>query len=180
MVSYPWRVSKPPKPRGVLRAARGVLLAVSSAGLAITAHALANGSRPDTGLTLVLALLVGWIGAALAERTRRFPGVLAVLGASQLAMHVVLTGLMGHLEPSGAMILAHAGATVVTAILLRHAESMLLAAATSLRFLLPVVWRPATVPAGPVPVPVRGQDDPPLISVLIRRIQGKRGPPGDS
>jgi hypothetical protein len=163
-----------------LRTVRGGLLALASAGLAITAHALAGGGPPDTAVTLVLTGLVGWTGAALAEKTRGPIGVLAVLGTAQLAMHLVLSGLMAHAAPSGGMFLTHAAATAVTAVVLSHAETMLLAAAASLLLLVPVVWRPAPVPAGPAPLPIRPAADEPTVSVLLRRIHRRRGPPARS
>jgi hypothetical protein len=156
---------------------RGVLLAVSSAGLAITAHALAGGGAPDTALTLLVTVLVGWIGAGLAEKTRGPLGVLAVLGGAQVAMHLVMSGLMSHGLPSWGMVLAHAGATAATALLLTHAESVLLAAAASIRRLLPVVHRCVPVPAGPAPVPISTTGGTSLISELVRRVHGRRGPP---
>jgi hypothetical protein len=157
---------------------RGGLLALCSAGLAITAHALADGGLPDTSLTLVLTALIGWTGAALAEKTKGPLGVLAVLGVAQLAMHLVLTELMGHMSaPRPEMYLAHAAATVVTAGLLAHAESMTRLAVARLWLLLPVVWRPAPVAAGPDLVPVPPPADTPTLSVLLRRVHGRRGPP---
>lgn len=156
---------------------RGALLATSSAGLAVMAHTLADGDLPDASMTVVLTLVVGWAGAALAKKTTGFRGVLAALGAAQLGMHVVLTGLMGHLVPSGGMMLAHTGATVATALLQAHAEAMLLAAAASLWFLLPVVWRPAPVPARPGRPQVRPRAGSPLASVLLTRVHRRRGPP---
>jgi hypothetical protein len=172
------RVRKRPRQRSALRTARGVFVAFSSAGLAITAHALAGGGLPDTALTLLLTALIGWIGGALAEKTEGPIGVLAVLGTAQLGMHLVLTVLMGHMGPVRAdMYLAHAGATVLTAALLTYAESMLRAAVASLWLLLPVVWRPAPVPAGPAPAPVPSPLETPHISVVLRRVHGRRGPP---
>lgn len=154
-----------------------MLLAVSNAGLAITAHTLADGSPPNTALTLVLTGCVGWIGAALAERTSGPCGVLAVLSAAQLGMHLVLSGLMGHLVPSAGMMLAHAVATCLTAFLLAHAESLLLAAASTLLLLLPVVWGPAPVPALLARAPIPSPSDVGLLTVLLRRVHGRRGPP---
>lgn len=159
---------------------RGGLLALASAGLAITAHALAGGGPPDTAMTLVLIGLVSWAGAALAEKTRGPVGVLAVLGTAQLAMHLVLSGLMAHAMPSGGMLLTHAAATAATAVLLAHAETMLLVAAASVLLLLPVVWRPAPVRGGPAPLPVRPAGDESAVSVLLRRIHRRRGPPARS
>ncbi|MTD58307.1 hypothetical protein GKO32_30645 [Amycolatopsis sp. RM579] len=157
---------------------RGILLALCSAGLGITAHALADGSLPDATGTLVLTVLIGWVGAALAEKTKGPLGVLAVLGVAQLAMHLVLTELMEHSAPAQpAMYVAHAIATVLTAGLLTHAESMARIAVASLWLLMPVVWRPAPVPAAPRQVPAESVADVPLLSVLLRRVHGRRGPP---
>ncbi|WP_407652809.1 hypothetical protein [Amycolatopsis cynarae] len=154
------------------------MLAVSSAGLAMTAHALAGGGMPDTALTLLLTALVGWTGAALADRTRGVFGLLAVLGVAQLGMHLVLSSLMSHqTAPGTGMYLAHAGATVLTGLLLAHAESMLQAAVAGLRLLLPVLRGPLPVPPGPVPVPLPAPGDTPLVSVVFRRVHGRRGPP---
>ncbi|SFJ56705.1 hypothetical protein SAMN05421835_106271 [Amycolatopsis sacchari] len=172
-------MNRPRARHGASRVARGALLALSSAGLAITAHALADGGLPDTALTLLLTALIGWIGSALAERTRGPLGVLAVLGTAQLAMHLVLTGLMDHGTATPGMYLAHAVATALTAGLLSHAESMLRVGVARLWLLLPVVWHPAPVAAGPVPVPVPAPDVP-LVSVLLRRVHGRRGPPARS
>ncbi|WP_342668905.1 hypothetical protein [Amycolatopsis taiwanensis] len=173
-------MSRRQKQRHALHRMRGVLLTFSNAGLAITAHTLAGGGLPDTSLTLVLTGLLGWIGAALAEKTKGPLGVLTVLATAQLGMHLVLGGLMDHLTPSAGMILTHAAATSVTAFLLAHAESMLLAAAAGLLLILPVVWRPAPVPPGAAGVPVRSPGDTPLLSVLLRRVHGRRGPPARS
>ncbi|GAB2979991.1 hypothetical protein GCM10017788_14980 [Amycolatopsis acidiphila] len=160
------------------RGLRGGLLALSSAGLAITAHALAGGGMPDTALTLLLTVLIGWMGAALAEKTKGPLGVLAVLGVAQTAMHLVLTELMGHMtSPRPEMYLAHAVATVLTAVLLAHAESMARLAVAGLWLLLPVVWRPAPVAGAPVLIPVTPAADTPTLSVLLRRVHRRRGPP---
>ncbi|KAA9166923.1 hypothetical protein FPZ12_000695 [Amycolatopsis acidicola] len=160
---------------------RGGLLALSSGGLAVTAHALGGGGCPDTALTLLLTCLVGWIGAALAEKTRGPLGVLAVLGTAQLGMHLVLTELMAHHGPThAAMYLAHAMATVLTGLLLAHAETMLRGAAATLWLLLPVVWRAAPVSAGPDLAPVPSPENTPLIGVVLNRVHGRRGPPRNS
>ncbi|WP_020669001.1 hypothetical protein [Amycolatopsis nigrescens] len=166
------------------------MLAVSAAALAVTAHAAAGGGVPDVSLTLLLTVLIGWVATSLAGRTRGLPGILAVLGAAQLIMHLVLTELMGHsghsglgVPPAGLMTLAHVLATAGTALLLAHAERMLLAVAAGLRLLLPVLWRHAPVPHGParalpgVPDAAPGHLE---MSVLLRRVCARRGPPACS
>lgn len=157
---------------------RGWLLALSSAGLAITAHALGGGGLPDASLTVLLTALAGWTGSALAEKTSSALGVLAVLGTAQLGMHVVLTDLAGSMHHSSPdMYLAHAAATAVTAVLVARAEAMLRIAVARLRVWLPVAWRQAPVPAGPVPSPVPRPPDAPVASVVLSRVHGRRGPP---
>lgn len=159
------------------RAVRGGLLAFSSAALAVSAHALGHGGLPDTGLTLLLTGLVGWVGAALAERTRGPLGLLGVLAAAQAGMHLVLGVLLGHGGETGAMLVAHAGATVVTAVIQAHAESMLRTAVARLRPWLPVVWRSAPVAAAPTVRCTPWTPAPPVLPVLLRRVHGRRGPP---
>ncbi|NKQ53381.1 hypothetical protein HFP15_10860 [Amycolatopsis sp. K13G38] len=157
---------------------RGVLLASSSAGLAVTAHALADGELPNTALTLLLTALVGWTGSALAEKVRGPLGILAVLGVAQAAMHLVLTELAGHMGPAHAdMYLTHATATAVTALLVARAEWMLRVAVSRLGLLPLVVRGQPPVPAGPAPAPVVCAPDVPLMSVLLKRVHGRRGPP---
>lgn len=171
-------MSKPPARPGASRLLRGGLLALCSAGLATTAHALAGGGLPDASLTLLLTGLIGWTGAALAEKTKGPLRVLAVLGTAQLAMHLVLGELMGHgTQAHLNMYLAHAAATVLTAALLSHAETMVRFAVARLWLLLPVVWRPAPVlTTGALSLAATAVDTT-LISVLLRRVHGWRGPP---
>lgn len=159
---------------------RGGLLAFSSAALAVSAHALGHGGFPDTGLTLLLTGLVGWIGAALADRTRGPLGLLGVLAAAQTGMHLVLGVLMGHGGETVAMLCAHAGATVLTALIQAHAESMLHTAVARLRPWLPVVWRAAPVAVAPVVRSTPWAPAAPVLPVLLRRVHGRRGPPRTS
>ncbi|SFP88352.1 hypothetical protein SAMN05421810_103728 [Amycolatopsis arida] len=160
---------------------RGTLLAGAAAVLAVTAHAAADGGLPNLSLTLLLTALIGWTATALADQARGAPGILAVLGCAQLLMHLVLTELANHhTGTSGGpgMLASHAGATLLTALLLARAEALLLVVAASARRLLPVAWHPAPVPAGPVPRPVPvPTGETPVVSVVLRRVCGRRGPP---
>ncbi|MEU3272117.1 hypothetical protein ABZ639_14830 [Saccharomonospora sp. NPDC006951] len=158
--------------------ARGCLLAGSSAGLAITAHSAADGTVPHLPTAILLTALIGWVSTATADRTKGLPGILLVLGTGQLLMHLSLGGASGHFVGGFGMTAGHALATVATALLLSHAESLLLIAVAALRKLSPVVWLP--VPVGtPVTLPglgrtgVRGQ----FIAVMLRRVCRRRGPP---
>ncbi|WP_406639938.1 hypothetical protein [Amycolatopsis sp. WGS_07] len=177
-------MSTPARHRGALAAVRGGLLALSSASLAVTAHAAADGGLPDPALTLLLTGLLGWTATALAGRARGPLGTVAVLGGGQLVMHLVLTTLGGH-DPSGAapsdgwaMTAAHAVATLLTALVLARADAMLLAVLHVVRVILPLLVRPLPVPAaaGGVARP-RAVRVVPLLSVELRRVRGRRGPP---
>ncbi|MFE3174549.1 hypothetical protein ACFXPA_44270 [Amycolatopsis sp. NPDC059090] len=181
-------MSTPARHRGALAAVRGGLLALSSASLAVTAHAAADGGLPDPALTLLLTGLLGWTATALAGRARGPLATIAVLGGGQLVMHLVLTTLGGH-DPSGAaaapdgwaMTAAHAVATLLTALVLARADAMLLAVLRVVRVILPLLIRPL-----PVPVAAAGIARPraagavPLLSVELRRVRGRRGPPEGS
>jgi hypothetical protein len=187
LVSYPGRVSKPLNEGSSLRNVRGVLLAVSSAVLAVSAHAVADGGTPGALPTLVLTALIGWVSTQVADRIHGLPGILAVLSAAQLVMHTVLTALAPHghghpAEPAtSVMLLTHAGAVVLVATLLAHAESMLRAALACLRRLLPVVFTAAPVPAeAPAKPAPRAPEARRAESVLLRRVCARRGPPAVS
>jgi hypothetical protein len=170
-----------------LRAVRGGLLAVSSAVLAVSAHTLADGSLPDLPMTVLLTVMVGWTATALAAKARGPVATIAILGAAQLVMHVVLSTLALHSDThtvsSGAMsgltmTATHTVATILTALLVTRADAMLLTVLNAMRLLLPPVWRAAPVPDTvlapiPVPVPEIGQ----LVSELFRSTLGRRGPP---
>lgn len=170
-----------------LRVVRGGLLGVSSGALAVSAHALGDGGLPDASLTLVLMVLIGWTATALAAKTKGLTGILAVLGTGQILMHLVLTVLMTHSEHQAAgpvvvhgmtMTAAHTGATLVTALLVTRVEALLRAVIGVMRMLLPIVWLPSPVPAAapkpPLVLPAGASE---LAGVLIRRVNGRRGPP---
>jgi hypothetical protein len=170
---------------GASRVVRGALLAGSSAALAVSAHVLADGGLPDAPLTLLLTVLIGWTASALAAKTTGILGTVAVLGAGQLLMHLVLSTLMvhpashvGEAMPGGVMAATHTGATIVTALLVVRAEAMLRAAANAMRLLLPKISRALSVPAAaaqPTLVLPAGAER--LLDVLFRHLHGRRGPP---
>jgi hypothetical protein len=156
---------------GASRVARGALLAGSSAALAVSAHVLADGGLPDAPLTVLLTVLIGWTATALAAKTTGILGTVAVLGAGQLLMHLVLSTLMVHSA-------THTGATIVTALLVVRAEAMLRAAASAMRLLLPKIFRALSVPAAAVqPTLVLPAGAGRLLDVLFRDLHGRRGPP---
>ncbi|MEC3982110.1 hypothetical protein [Amycolatopsis sp. H20-H5] len=161
------------------------MLAVSSAALTITAHAVADGGMPDPALTLLLTALIGWTAAALAGKARGPLATAAVLGGGQVVMHLVLTSLDTHAGMSGAamgggmtMTAAHGSATILLALLLARADALLLTVLSCLRALLPLVHRPLPVPvAAPSPVLALPAGPGHLLDVVLCRVQGRRGPP---
>ncbi|MCG8917567.1 hypothetical protein L6E12_17425 [Actinokineospora sp. PR83] len=167
------------------RAPRAVLLGFSSTALAVAAHGMAGGRVPDTAVTVALTALVGWAGSAVAERHHGLVPMLALLGTSQLSLHVLLTHIADTHpgEPGGPafstplMLATHAAATLLTAVLLTRASTAFAAVAAALRGLVRAIavvlstWSPA-----PSPAPVEPDPDH-LISAVLRRSLGRRGPP---
>jgi hypothetical protein len=165
---------------------RGLLLASSSAALAVAAHGLGGGTVADSGFAVLLAALLTWGGMSLASRGGAV-GLVVVLGATQASQHVLLSELAsGHgKDPAvfdgSTMVAAHVVATVLTAILLTRAGVALSAITAALAWLLgqlralvagPVTPRPATVGTS---LPARPG---PLLEVLLRQVCARRGPPG--
>ncbi|ANN22391.1 hypothetical protein SD37_41365 [Amycolatopsis orientalis] len=165
------------------------MLGVSSAALAVTAHVLGDGEVPDTAMTLLLTVLIGWNAAALAAKARGPVATIIDLGAGQVVMHLVLSSLSSHelahnapapAPASGglAMTVAHVVATLVTALLLAKADGLLLGVLACLRALVPFILGALPVPARPA-APVLGRPAGPghLVRVDLRRVHGRRGPP---
>jgi len=180
-------MSDPARRPAVLGATRGALLAVSAGTLSVTAHRLVDGGLPDPAMTVLLTGLFGWTAAALARKARGPVATVALLGAAQLVMHLLLTTLASHRAhaPSATpgttgigMTAAHVVATVLTALLLARADTMLLTVLAVLRAILPRLLTPLPVPAAaPALVPARTAAPGHLVGVDLRRIHGRRGPP---
>ncbi|WP_018686952.1 hypothetical protein [Actinokineospora enzanensis] len=171
---------------------RGVLLGAVTAALAVSAHGMAGGGVPDTAVTLALTGLVGWAGTALADsRAGRVSGPLttmAVLGISQLGLHVLLTYVLGPHEAIHAghsappvdarlMVATHVVATVLSALLLTHAGTALTTTAAAVTGLIrALVPPPRPIPHRPAARPV---DVTPghLLAVVLREVCARRGPP---
>ncbi|MEU8630854.1 hypothetical protein AB0C38_01705 [Amycolatopsis sp. NPDC048633] len=162
------------------------MLAVCAAALSVTAHRLADGGLPDPAMTVLLTGLFGWTASALARKARGTVATITLLGAAQLVMHLLLTTLAGHQDmhttaggTGPGMVLAHAFATLVTALLLARADATLLTVLNVLRAILPRLLTP--LPVGelraPALVPARTTSPGHLVGVDLRRIRGRRGPP---
>ncbi|NAZ73823.1 hypothetical protein GTQ99_00050 [Kineococcus sp. T13] len=195
-----------PAPRGpghgALRVLRAGALAATVVGLAAVAHVAAGGLLP--GPLVLGAVGVLALSACLALAGRRFGArtVVLLLGGGQLLLHEVLAACSvrtvdvashGHHQewvPLGAdavaatsagaaMAAAHAGATVLAAVLLLHAEGLLWSLWTWLqplrRVLLVLLRFVAPRPPRTAEPPVRPRPR----SVLARRVR-RRGPPRGS
>lgn len=154
--------------------------------LTLTAHASADGGTPDPSLAVAIAGLVGWVSTALADRVR-LPGIIATLVLAQLVMHFALTTLhtphqhaVGPLVDPLTMVTAHAAATVLLAVLIRYAERGLVVVVSSLQRLLPAVVEPLPVPVGAAPAVLVPAFAGTHTEVLLRRVNGRRGPPSGS
>ncbi|MFC5056654.1 hypothetical protein [Saccharothrix xinjiangensis] len=163
------------------RFARAVLLSVTSAALSVTAHGLAGGRIAEFAGALPVTLLIAFAGTSLAERGRGPWSVLAALGLAQAAQHALFNlghhaGGSGHGFDPVAMTTAHAVAVLLTGLLLVRADAALRALATTASRLLPTppaALAPVGPPRPPAPAPVVDR----LVSVLLRRVHGRRGPP---
>jgi hypothetical protein len=171
----------------------GWLLALSSTGLAITAHGLAGGGMPDTALVIPITALIALGGTAMAARLRGSLVLVPTVGLIQLGLHLVLSqhayihGAHRMAPPpvnGTAMLAGHALATVAVAILLARASTGLARFASAVSWLRSRLGGPWLVPV-PVPaaigatavVPARPG---PLLEIVLRRVRARRGPPGNS
>jgi hypothetical protein len=168
----------------------GWLLALSSTGLAVTAHGVAGGGLPDTALLLPLTALIAWGATALAGRLRGVPALFGTLAVVQLGLHLLLSQ-SGYAHPShppgpgpvngAAMLAGHALAILVTAVLLSRACAGLAAVTSAIARLfgrlrvprLPFATGPAAIGRTSA-VPARPG---PLLEIQLRRVCARRGPP---
>ncbi|WP_199440638.1 hypothetical protein [Umezawaea beigongshangensis] len=171
-----------PAPTRVLR---GVLLAVTSSALTVTAHGVGGGSPSEFLPALPLAVLAGAASTALADRRRDARSVLLVLGAAQIAQHALLTSVGRHqhagrepLIDPWQMTAAHALAALLTGLLLARADRALLSLVAAVSRLVPrrLAPPPASAPlrVGAAPVDLRPHV---LAGALLCRVHGRRGPP---
>lgn len=160
---------------------RGVAVGAVSTTLAVAAHATGGGMPPDAPSLLVLLGLGTVLGAASGTvawlRSARL-GLLGLLGAGQLAAHLLLevSAMHAHVPPSPTMVLAHAGAVVVAAVLVGLAERVGPACAAALARALPVLLAPLVVRprAASLPAPVAS---PAIRQLLVTTSLARRGPP---
>ncbi|MBB5806844.1 hypothetical protein F4560_006612 [Saccharothrix ecbatanensis] len=165
------------------RFARAVMLAVTSAALSVAAHGAAGGSVTEFAPALPLTVLVAFAGGSIAERGRRPWTILATLGVAQLGQHTLLD--LGHHAADGpglgfsptAMTAAHVVAALLTGLLLARADATLHALVGAVSRLVPPPHTPL-MPAVALWAPTPAESANTLVGVLLRRVHGRRGPPG--
>jgi hypothetical protein len=173
------------------RAARGLVAASACTLLGYWGHADAGDALPSAAILALLALPLTALTVLLADRRRGPLAIFALVGGSQLALHLLLQLLGGGGHHMGAMpgmpgtnplmmTGAHALATLVTAAVLAGAEQAALACACALvDALIPAPEIATSVPARP-PVRMVATSVPGnlrLRDVLTRRLNLRRGPP---
>jgi hypothetical protein len=167
------------------RLARGGAAGLATGALAVLAHVEAKGSLPGPGLVLLPVLLLCAAAAALAGRERGPFEILALVGAGQLAMHVLMSLTVvrvhdhsAHPDDSGPlMVAAHVLATLVVVAVLAGAERALFGLTAALASVLPRKLCPAPVSTPPRIVPPTGPVPVPKAEVASRGQLARRGPP---
>lgn len=176
---------------GVLRWARGAVVATGSVGLGLAGHVVAGGAPPATAPRLLLlgAAVLG--GVALSGRRWTLGPLLLVLLGGQVVCHVALAdaGTRGHTHQHGLsapMTIAHLLAALATAALLLRGEAWcwrlcaLVARTPSVVRLLASTAAVQAMPAPPAlatPPPSATAPLPVLRSLLLSRSRPRRGPP---
>jgi hypothetical protein len=176
-----WGVIRRPAPT---RIARGVLLTVTSAALSVAAHGAAGGSLGEFAPALPLIVLIAGAATALADRRRRPLVILAALGSGQVAQHELLGLVPHHHAPSAdlsfdpmQMTTAHVLAALCTGLLLIKADAALFALVSAVSRLLPRSLTPAAVRLVPRLRARRPAAGRVLMALLLRTVNGRRGPP---
>ncbi|WP_306748348.1 hypothetical protein [Saccharothrix yanglingensis] len=169
----------PAPTRGAARVVRCGAVGVSTGLLAVLAHAAGGGHLPSPPHVLVFALSIGCACAPLTDRRLGFGDLLGLVGAVQVAAHVLLAVLSRHerdLVPPPSMLLAHVLATAVVVSALAGFEGAVFRLAAALAAVLPRRLAPQPA-AAPLRIPIAAHPDHPLSDVLRRRAVPRRGPP---
>ncbi|MDO9485204.1 MAG: hypothetical protein Q7K25_03985 [Actinomycetota bacterium] len=170
---------------GQLRLLRGLLLGIAMVLLTATAHAGAHGQLPDAGALGLLTVISVGLGTIAMERPRGISWFLLYAMGMQTLLHVLLVTTTAHtahgnsLVPSASMVLAHVLAAGALAVLLAHADAVLLRFVFYMRTVLFALIRPLVLH-------VPWQTDnftavtPLLPQVTIKFAIARRGPPARS
>lgn len=158
------------------RLTRGALLGACTGALAVAAHGVAGGGTPDAAPTLAIVALVAWAGSAMADRGPW--AAIALLAGSQTALHLLLTEVAHPTQAADPlhMTLAHVVATLATGWLYTRAGYALDVLAAAVRGLVRSLIAAPSSPGAP-PAPVTAPRTDPLLTVQLRVVCGRRGPP---
>lgn len=150
----------------------------------MTAHGVGGGSLLEFVPALPLVLLIAGAATALADRFRSPVAILAALGAAQLALHELLDLMHHNRTPTGGlgfdpvqMTAAHVLAAVGTGLVLVKANAALVTLTEAVSRLVPRTLAPAPVQFAPRPTAIRAAAGQVLIELLLRSVNGRRGPP---
>jgi hypothetical protein len=166
------------------RLLRSAALAMLSTLLTAVGHVAGGGTVPDLALLVVLFPLLAGAFVTVAEHCRGVVGMIATLGAGQLALHLLMVLLhpMDHLaepvvSPGPGMLGLHAAVTLVIAGVLRYADAAAAELGAALRRVVPRRLRP--LPADR-PLPTRAVPGPAVPARIARGLavtHVRRGPP---
>jgi hypothetical protein len=158
---------------------RGLGIASVTATLATAAHAAGGGGLPSGAAIAELVVLASALGA-IAFTVRAGAGtVLALLSAGQLLGHL-LVGVAGHSHsaqigpPGAAMLVAHAVAVAIGALLIVVGEHLCAAISRAVRSAKRIA---GPLPAAATAVVRRFADQPMRSSLLLAASMSHRGPP---
>ena len=105
---------------GAGRWLRGSAVGLCATALATAGHALEGGPAPALPVTAGLALVAVLVSVALSRVRWGLGSLLLVLLVAQLVFHVALSGGVADIGASWSMVMGHAAAALMTAVLLRR------------------------------------------------------------
>jgi len=165
--------------RDVACSARSLAFAVTSVALAYAAHGACAGAAPDVGSALVLTALLTLACRAATRRQRGPVTVIALLGLSQVTLHLMLTWLHSSIDgftPTVPMVAAHVAAAIGAGLVLAWAEAAVFTVARIL-----AAWWPVRPPAfhadRPLWIAIISEAPITATAVVLRRVRVRRGPP---
>jgi hypothetical protein len=163
---------------------RAATLTVLIALLTAVGHEAGGGALPDLALAVVLLPLLAAVLTVIARRCATLTSATLTLGVGQFVLHHLLVALHpSHHEVGPAvltgtgMVAMHVLATLVTAVVVWHADRAVAAVRAALRRIVP--RRPRLLPAA-APLFVAAVPAPAVAACLVRACTApvvRRGPP---
>jgi hypothetical protein len=158
---------------------RGIAAGLLTAALAVAAHGVADGAAPSGTAVALLAVLAATVGglAATISCTADVRALLGLLAGGQLVGHLMLSAA-GHshgepTSPAPAMVIAHALAVVMGAVLIAVGGRLCDAVSRIVEVAAPAVVQP--IPTRPLVV--ADADQPLRSALLLEASVSHRGPP---